>query len=69
MGKDALDNLRDGGQVQLKDAKRYEGESGTEKRHGLHGPDSQQFTSGSILLNQGGGVGRTEYICKSIKCQ
>lgn len=31
MGKDALDNLRDGGQVQLKDAKIYEWESGTEK--------------------------------------
>lgn len=31
MGKDALDNLRDGGQVQLKDAKIYNRESGTEK--------------------------------------
>lgn len=60
MGKDDLDNLRDGGQVQPKDAEIYNGRMGQKSFHDFHGPDSQQLTSGSTCLSQGGGVGRAE---------
>lgn len=59
-GKDDLDNLRDSGQVQSKESKIYNGRMGQKRFQGLHGPDSQQLTSGSTLLSQGGGVGRAE---------